>query len=159
MKRTRAARRATVGLATIALAALLLAGCAESPPEPNGATPAAQPTAGGTSHASAPVQLTAASFDHQVLHSDKPVLVDFYATWCGPCKRMEPIIHELAGDYAGRVVVAQLDVDQAQDIATRYGVQYLPTFAVFKGGEVVEQVVGAQSKEALAAKLDAALAR
>jgi thioredoxin 1 len=158
MKRTHATRSGILRLAAVALAGMLLAGCTESPPEQQQSAAGTNQTAGGTSHATAPVKLTAASFDQQVLQSDKPVLVDFYATWCGPCKRMEPIIHELAGDYAGRAVVAQIDVDQAQEIAARYGIQYLPTFAVFKDGKVVEQVVGAQNKEDLAAKIDAALA-
>lgn len=158
MKRNRATCVAVLGLAAAALAGMLLAGCTQSPAEPQPGAAGTNQSSGEASHATALVKLTAASFDQQVLQSDKPVLVDFYATWCGPCKRMEPIVHDLAGNYAGRAVVAQIDVDQAQEIAARYGIQYLPTFAVFKNGQVVEQLVGAQSKEDLAAKLDAVLA-
>ncbi len=87
-----------------------------------------------------PSAVDKSNFDEVVLKSDKVVLVDFWATWCGPCKAIAPTVEEIAEDYAGRVVVAKLDVDVADAIATKYGVQILPTLMVFKDGKVVGTV-------------------
>lgn len=83
-----------------------------------------------------------ATFDTEVLGSDKPVLVDFYADWCGPCKMMAPVIDQVAESYAQQIIVGKLDVDTAQTIAMRYGVMGIPTLGVFAGGKMVDRLVG-----------------
>jgi thioredoxin 1 len=89
------------------------------------------------------------SFDTDVLKSDVPVLVDFWATWCGPCQRITPIVEELAAEFAGKAKVGKLNVDENQEAATEYGVQSIPTLLIFKGGEVVDRVIGAVPKRVL----------
>ena len=101
------------------------------------------------------IKLNSENFDSVVLKSDKPVLVDFWAIWCGPCKMIAPVIEELAEELDGKIVVAKLDVDQSPDIAVRYGVMSIPTMLVFEGGEVVKHTVGFQTKERLKAWLEA----
>ena len=88
------------------------------------------------------------TFDEAV-HGDKPVLVDFWATWCGPCRMMAPAIAELAEEYAGKVKIGKLDVDENSDIAVRYGVMSVPTIILFKNGEIFSKSVGLQDKEVL----------
>ena len=95
------------------------------------------------------------NFEEEVLKSDIPVLVDFFAEWCGPCKMQGPIVEELAGEYEGKVKIGKLDVDAAPKTAQKYGVQSIPTIIVFKGGEEADKAMGFQSKEALKSKLDA----
>ncbi len=94
------------------------------------------------------------NFEDEVLKSDIPVLVDFYADWCGPCKMMAPIVDQIAEEYNGKVKVGKLNVDDSNDIAGKYQVMSIPTFLVFKDGEVAEKVVGGVSKAELASKLD-----
>ena len=103
------------------------------------------------------LEITDATFDEVVLQSEKPVLVDFWAAWCGPCKLVGPHIDALHDEYEGRAVVGKVDVDTNPTIAAKYGVRNIPTILVMKNGEVVDKVVGAVAKEALAEKLDAAL--
>ena len=92
---------------------------------------------------------TSANFDVDVLGSDIPVVVDFFATWCGPCRMMAPVIEELAEEYDGKVKIGKLDVDENSDIAARYGVMSIPTIILFKNGEVFSKSVGLQDKEVL----------
>ena len=98
-----------------------------------------------------------ASFDNDVLKAEIPVLVDFWAEWCGPCRMMEPTISAIADDYAGRVKVGKLNVDENGGSAMRYGVRGIPTLLLFKGGPVVEQRVGAIGKSEVQKMLDAHL--
>lgn len=95
------------------------------------------------------VQLTTASFDQEVMQADQPVLVDFYADWCGPCQMMGPVVEELSGELAD-VKVCKLNIDQEMEIAQRFGVMTIPTFLVFKNGEVTGKQIGAVPKSALA---------
>ena len=99
-------------------------------------------------------QITAAEFDEKVLKADKPVLVDFFATWCGHCKMMAPTIDQIATEVEGTADVYKIDVDQAPEIAQRYGVMSIPTLIVFDKGEVKNQAVGAQPKPAVMALFD-----
>lgn len=101
--------------------------------------------------------LTDANFKAEVLDSQTPVLVDFWAVWCGPCKAIAPAVEELATAYKGRAKVGKLDVDHNQAVATQFGIRSIPTLLVFKGGKVVEQVVGAVPKAKLQAALDKAI--
>ena len=103
------------------------------------------------------LELTDEAFEEEVLNSELPALVDFWAPWCGPCKAIAPIVKELAEEYEGRLKVAKVNVDDNQSAAMRYQVRGIPTLLIFKGGEVKQQVVGAVPKEVLAEKIDAAL--
>jgi len=103
---------------------------------------------------SAIVEVTDANFDADVLKSDKPVLVDFWATWCGPCRAIAPIVDELATEYTGKVRVGKMDVDRNSATPMRYKVTGIPTLLVFKNGQVVEQLVGYKSKDDIQKALD-----
>jgi len=102
-------------------------------------------------------QIENASFEEVVLKSDKPVLVDFWATWCGPCRMLGPVIEELATEYEGKVVVGKVDVDNNQEFAGKYGVRNIPTVLVFKDGEVVGRQVGVAPKKTYTDALDSLL--
>ena len=103
------------------------------------------------------LEITEANFEEIVMKSDKPVLVDFWAEWCGPCRMVGPVVDELAGDYEGKAVVGKLNVDTEGAVAQQFGVRNIPTLLVFKNGEIVDKQVGATSKQVLAAKLDGAM--
>lgn len=102
----------------------------------------------------AELAVTTAEFDEKVLKSDVPVLVDFWAEWCGPCKMIGPSVEALATEYAGKAKVYKVDVDKEGDIAGQYGIMSIPALLVFKGGKVVDQMVGAAPKPQIAALID-----
>ena len=104
------------------------------------------------------VEINDASFEAEVLKSSQPVLVDFSATWCGPCKQLSPIVDELADEYDGRVKVVKVDVDASQQVAGKYGIMSVPTVLIFNGGEPVETIVGLNAKTAYKSKIEALLA-
>jgi thioredoxin 1 len=104
-----------------------------------------------------PVEITDDNFESEVLQSDKPVLIDFWAVWCGPCKIIAPIVEELASEYNGKVKVGKLDVDSNQQTSIKYGVRSIPTLLVFKDGNVKETIIGAVPKKLIVEKLNAAL--
>ncbi|MBS1720057.1 MAG: thioredoxin [Armatimonadetes bacterium] len=103
------------------------------------------------------LSVSSSEFNDKVLNSDVPVLVDFWAEWCGPCKAIGPAIEELATEYAGRAKVFKVNVDNDGDLASNYGVMSIPALLVFKGGKVVDQMVGAAPKPHIAALIDRAL--
>jgi thioredoxin 1 len=94
---------------------------------------------------------------NEVINSDKPVLVDFWAEWCGPCQMLAPIVEELAGDFEGKAIVAKLDVDSNPNITGQFGIRSIPTLLIFKNGELIDKQVGVVPKHALAQKLNANL--
>jgi thioredoxin 1 len=100
-----------------------------------------------------PFEVTDANFEAEVIKSDKPVLVDFWAEWCGPCRMVAPIVEELAKEYNGTLKVGKMDVDSNPQVSMQYGIRSIPTLLVFKGGRVVEQVVGAVPKRILTEKV------
>ena len=100
------------------------------------------------------VHVSDESFEQDVLASDKPVLVDFWAEWCGPCKMIAPILDEIADEYDGRVTIAKLNIDHHQETAPKYGVRGIPNLILFKGGDIAGQKVGAMSKSQLTAFID-----
>ena len=100
------------------------------------------------------VEFTDANFDQEVLQSAQPVVVDFWAAWCGPCKALAPIVDEVATAYSGRVKVGKMDVDRNAATPMRYGVRGIPTLLIFKGGKVTEQIVGYVAKERIQQALD-----
>ncbi|MCT4638277.1 MAG: thioredoxin [Bacteroidales bacterium] len=103
------------------------------------------------------IEITDANFEEVVLKSDKPVLVDFWATWCGPCRMVGPIVDELHTEYEGKAVVGKVDVDSNPGISAKYGIRNIPTVLFIKNGEVVDKQVGAAPKKTYAEKIDALL--
>lgn len=101
-------------------------------------------------------EFTDANFQTEVLNSSQPVLVDFWAPWCGPCRMIAPMIQELASEYTGSVKVGKINIDESPSAATNYGVSSIPTLMIFKGGEVVDRFVGVQPKNRLQQAMDAA---
>jgi thioredoxin 1 len=102
-----------------------------------------------------PRDVSDSNFEQEVLKADKPVLVDFWAPWCGPCRMVAPVVEELADDYAGKVEFVKLNTDDNPDTAVKYGIRSIPTLLVFKEGEVAGQIVGFRPKSDLAERLDA----
>lgn len=100
------------------------------------------------------LEITDANFDQTVLKSDRPVIIDFWAAWCGPCRALAPIVDEVAKQYGGKIVVGKMDVDKNTATPQRYGVRGIPTLLVFKGGQVREQIVGYVPKETIEKALD-----
>lgn len=100
-----------------------------------------------------PIHVTDETFDSEVLQSDKPVLTDFWADWCGPCKMIAPILEDIANEYEEDLTIAKVDVDENPGIAMRYGIQSIPTLILFKNGQEATRLVGAMSKERLMSRL------
>jgi thioredoxin 1 len=109
---------------------------------------------GGRMASDAILEVTDANFDQEVLKSEQPVLIDFWAAWCGPCKALAPVVDEIAKSYQGKVKVAKMDVDRNTATPQRYGVRGIPTLLVFKGGQVQEQIVGYVPKETIEKALE-----
>ena len=103
------------------------------------------------------VEITDANFDELVLKADKPVVVDFWAAWCGPCRMVGPIIDEMHAEYEGKAIIGKVDVDQNPGVSAKFGVRNIPTILFIKNGEVVDKSVGAVPKTQLTGKLDAIL--
>ena len=101
------------------------------------------------------VELTDANFEEIVIKANKPVLVDFWAEWCGPCRMVGPIVHDIAEEYGDRVIVGKVDVDSNPEISAKFGIRNIPTILFFKGGQIVDKQVVAVPKAQLATKLDA----
>lgn len=103
---------------------------------------------------SKPIHLTDESFHNEVIKSEIPVIIDFWATWCAPCRMIAPIIEQFAEEYNGQVKVCKLDVDNNQEVAMTYGIRSIPTVLIFKGGKVVDTIVGAVPKKMLKERLE-----
>ncbi len=100
------------------------------------------------------IEITDANFE-EIIASDKPVLIDFWAEWCGPCKMIGPVVEELAAEYEGKAVIGKVDVDSNPGVSAKFGIRSIPTLLVFKGGEIVDKQIGAVPKSVLSQKLDA----
>ena len=103
------------------------------------------------------INLTEKNFKQEVLDSNIPVMIDFWAEWCGPCKMIAPLIEELAKEYSGKIKVCKLNVDDASQLAAQYSIFSIPTLLIFKNGKPIEQLIGAQSKKAISEKLNSVL--
>jgi len=104
-----------------------------------------------------PIQITDSNFEQEVEKSDIPVLLDFWAVWCGPCKMIAPIVEELAGEFEGKAKIGKVDVDNNPVIASKFGIRSIPTLLIFKGGKKVDEIVGAVPKPMILSKLKAQL--
>ncbi len=100
------------------------------------------------------LEITDANFDAEVINSDKPVLIDFWAVWCGPCKLIAPVVEEVAKEYEGKFKVGKMDIDNNPNVAMKYGIRSIPTLLIFKDGKVVDQIVGAVPKNVITSKMD-----
>ena len=105
---------------------------------------------------SKPVEITDSNFE-EIINSDKPVLVDFWAEWCGPCKMIGPLVEELANEFEGKAIIGKVDVDTNPEVSAKFGIRSIPTLLVFKGGEIVDKQVGAVPKSVLIEKIEAQL--
>jgi len=103
------------------------------------------------------IEITDANFEELVMKSDKPVMIDFWAVWCGPCRMVGPIVEEMATEYEGKALIGKVDVDSNPNIAMKYGIRNIPTVIFVKGGEVVDKQVGAAPKQSFVTKLEAIL--
>ncbi|MFN1834541.1 thioredoxin [Balneola sp. MJW-20] len=103
------------------------------------------------------VEITDSNFDEEVLNSENPVLVDFWAEWCGPCRMIGPVVEELADEYDGKAKIGKVNVDNNPQVSVKYGIRSIPALLIFKNGEVVDQIVGAVPKTHLVKQLDAQL--
>ena len=103
------------------------------------------------------LEITDANFEELVMKAEKPVMIDFWAVWCGPCRMIAPIVEEMAGEYEGRAIVGKVDVDSNPNIAVKYGIRNIPTVLFVKGGQVVDKQVGAAPKQSFTTKLNALL--
>ena len=101
------------------------------------------------------IEITDANFEELVVKSEKPVMIDFWAVWCGPCRMIAPIVEEMSGEYEGKAVIGKVDVDSNPGVAMKYGIRNIPTVLFVKNGEVADKQVGAAPKQAFTAKLDA----
>ena len=106
---------------------------------------------------SKPVEITDSNFE-KIINSDKPVLVDFWAEWCGPCKMIGPLVEELANEFEGKAIIGKVDVDTNPEVSAKFGIRSIPTLLVFKDGEIVDKQVGAVPKSVLSDKIEAQLA-
>ncbi|MDP2301262.1 MAG: thioredoxin [Ignavibacteria bacterium] len=104
-----------------------------------------------------PIEFTDSNFETEVLKSDTPVLVDFWAVWCGPCRMIAPIVEDLAKEFAGKVKIGKLDVDNNQQAAIKYGVRSIPTLLIFQGGHVVDTIIGALPKTQIVQRINTVL--
>jgi len=100
------------------------------------------------------IEITEKNFDEEVLKSNIPVLVDFWATWCGPCRMVAPVVGEISEEYAGKIKVGKLNVDDSPSLASKYGVMSIPTLMLFKGGQVIDQLIGVHGKAQIKAMID-----
>ena len=103
------------------------------------------------------IEITDANFEELVINADKPVMIDFWAVWCGPCRMIAPIVEEMTGEYEGRAVIGKVDVDSNPKVAMKYGIRNIPTVIFVKGGEIVDKQVGAAPKKSFTDKLDSLL--
>ncbi len=101
-----------------------------------------------------PIEITESNFENEVLKSDKPVLIDIWAEWCGPCRMVAPIVEEIAKEYDGKIKVGKLDVDANPAVSMKYGIRSIPTLLIFKSGKVVDQIIGAVPKRNIVQKLE-----
>jgi thioredoxin 1 len=104
-----------------------------------------------------PVELTDSNFEDEVIKSEHPVLVDFWAEWCGPCRMIGPVVEEMAGEYEGKAKIGKVNVDNNPEVSVKYGIRSIPALLIFKDGEVVDQIIGAVPKTHLTKQLEAQL--